>query len=173
MGLLNFFKKRDKRLTPEYTFTEDDQLKATISKQQASINRRLLQAKKEELEELAMQVEQDILDQKIERAREQLGYYDEEDEDFTPKGDTPESLFMGLISKAMTKQQSPAVAPTQTTLPLQYSEDQLREWKKQIPSAQIKQVKKLKDQELATLIKQYIPNVDETTTAKAIAIIRE
>jgi hypothetical protein len=171
MGLLNFFKKKDRRLTPEYTFTEDDQLKATISKQQASINRRLLQAKKEELEELAMQVEQDILDQKIERAREQLGYYDEEEEEET-KMDSPESLFMGLISKAMTKNQAPVSNP-QTTLAPQYSEEQLREWKKQIPSAQLKHAKKLKDQELATLIKQYAPNLDETMTAKAIQIIRE
>lgn len=170
MGLFNFFKK-DKRLDPEYKFNEDDQLKATIAKKQASINRRLLKAKQEELEELEMQLEQDLLDQKIERAREVLGYYDDEEE--APQTDSPESLFMGLISKAMTKNQAPPQAPTQTTLTPQYTDDQLREWKKQIPAAQLKHAKKLKDQELATLIKQYAPNLDDTMTAKAIQIIRE
>ena len=170
MGFFDLF-KRDKRLEPESKFSEDDQLKATIAKKTASINRRLLKAKQEELEELEMQLEQDLLDQKIERARETLGYYDEEDE--APQTDSPESLFMGLISKAMSKKEAPQTTPVQTTLTAQYSEDQLREWKKQIPGAQLKHAKKLKDQELATLIKQYVPNLDEATTAKAISIIRE
>lgn len=175
MGLLDFFRKKDKRLDPEYKFTEDDQLKATIKKKTNAINRRLLEAKKEELEELENQVEMEILEKKIERQREQLGYYDEEeDEDELPQ-DTPESLFMGLLAKKFSAPPAPvAAAPGQTQLVQpQPTDEQLRQWKTQLPKEQLKQAKKLSDQQLGDLIKQYVPTLDAPTIERAIIIVRE
>lgn len=173
MGILDLFKKKDKRLNPEYTFTEDDQLKATIKKKTNAINRRLLEAKKEELEELESQIEMQLLEDKIERQREQLGFYDDDEED--SPADTPESLLMGLISKKFSAPSPVApVAQGQTQLVQpQPSDEQLRSWKKQLPSAQLKQAKKLNDQQLGDLIKQYVPTLDQPTIEKAIAIVRE
>jgi len=186
MGLFNIFKKKDNR--NNYTFGDTDrELSAEIRKQKAEYNkaRQELDLKLLTLENKKKQIELEAdIAEASQRLKEISGYDDEEEEEpetnndftsiisaipmlmqtFNNQNQTPNSNTVSVVTTPP--------QPIKQELGVSLSDEELQNMYKQIPKTAKAIAKTMSDETLKNYLKGQIPNLDEDTINRAIALVR-
>jgi hypothetical protein len=184
LGFWSFFRgKRAKKPKNGSEMAESDpdlkNLERSIRKTRAEIYRR-------RLEEIQAKQEEILLEEEIQRAEAQLNDFedDEDDDDGVNPADAvmnPDRLLMGLLNKILSKPSltPPSVAaavppsPPAQTAKISYTDDQIRQFKKQIPTSYQKQIFKMPDDEIVSALLDRFPDLDNDTIKRAVPILKE
>ena len=176
-----------KKKTPRTYSLEDPEVQevATATRRNNSIQKALYDLKMDEIAHLKKLQDMrhneetaQILEGQYKETLQHIYGDDEEDEqDDGEQVQTPESMFMQLVNNVMTK-----TKPQQTQInnwkeeqapaqQVELSEEQIKEYLKQIPATQLAIVKSYDVDTQKGLIKEKIPNISDASVNKIINLI--
>lgn len=177
MGIFDFFRR------PKVNHTLDDrdrELSAKIRTSQAELKQRRAELEMRQLEQ-RLAVENQRLANDLARLQRE---YEELTEDDIP--DEPESgnaldmMLMALVSRALPNPQQVAQPPTVTTTTappsspaeVSISDEQFQEFWDSLGMFKQRMARKMSDDQLRTVIRGQVPNVDAESIERAIRIVR-
>lgn len=174
VSLFGFEIKRKSTYKPSprsgYAFDDEDQIAATEAKRLKAERNRIMQ-------EMALERQKFELE-KLRWEQKQLyeEMADEEDDDDDDGDDaSPEAMLMSLL---MAKFNQPQQAPTPQGVPIQqvakvhYTDEEISQILDQIPKPYLKIAKNMDDSTIQKHILAKVPNVDEDSVQRAIAMLR-
>jgi len=175
----------------QHELTDADRDESTTQRLQGAIRRERIRYLRARLQQLKDVHDEALLETEVEQLEEELHGRDDEDDEsaLTPADmldaarDSPDALLVQLLGKVLNHQggnTGQAQAPQQGMVPserIHISDEQLREYKKRVPTAYLKKLKKMGDEELLATGRAYAPDVfaraDDDTIQRAIRILRE
>jgi hypothetical protein len=173
MGLFGLKLVREKKYVPNHVFS-DDERESGLEIQKLKREQKKL---KETMEVEKLKLEVDMLRAEIDEKRSEL--YDD-DEDVEPQDlMNPDALFMSLIGKIlggnMQVQQpmNPVPISTPVVAKKSLSNEELLELKKAIDPKHLKLIKVAPKEILESEIRKRLPEVDDDTITRAMAMLKQ
>ena len=172
MGILNrignlIYSKPKNR----YEFTQEDSLTGV------SIRKANQEIKQLRLERAKIMQEMEVEKLKAEMLDLKAQLYGEEET--VEDADTPEKALTNMFLMAMLKGKGQGNGVSTTDIDIsnsnkrKYSNEELVMLHKQVPKKELKKAKKLTTEQLSPLIRQQLPDADDDSINRAIALLRE
>jgi hypothetical protein len=188
------FKKRDARINHDFTAIERD--KSHIAQLENQIRTQRIKFLKEKLQRLKANQEEYQLEAQISDLEEDLHKDDDDGDDEEEEGNpqvalnamnNPDALLMQLLTTVLAGQtiKKPEAPPTgygagipQVSPPKKHlTDDELRGMKRRIPAPYLKRLRKMSDEKIIEIGRQYAPDFfeqcDDDTIKRAVLIVKE